>query len=184
MAKKVIRLTESELKKAIYEAVMPMLSEIDAASYARVHNFTDKAKKNNQQGDYVHQVNPTKQETNDSIIAHGIDLEPRAADSMIKPYKEIAYMFYCRNLRQNTGIVLFSLESLFELTKSKSVLKGEIVFNNQRMNGSIIIDMSSLQVVYYHNSSKKKYPLEIDNRFVQKWNELCFTLQRASQMIP
>lgn len=184
MAKKIIRLTESELKQMIYESVIPLLNEIDAASYARVHNFTNRARINNQQGNYIHQVSPNKQETNDSIIAHGIDLEPRAADSMIQPYKNVRYMFYCRNLRQNTGIVLFLLESLFELTKSKAVLKGNIVFNNQQMNGSIIIDMNTLQVVYYHNSSKKKYPLEIDNRFAQQWNQLCDTLQKASQRIP
>ena len=33
------------------------------------------------------------------------------------------------------------------------------------MNGSIIINMQTLNVVYYHNSSRKHYPLEIDNRF-------------------
>ena len=184
MTKRVIRLTESELRQMIYEAVMPMLSEIDAKTYSRVHNFTNKARLNNQQGNYIHQVNAKKQETNDAIIAHGIELEPRAADSMIKPYKDIKFMFYCKNLRQNTGIVLFSLESLFELTKVKAILKGNIVFNNQQMNGSIIIDMNSLNVVYYHNSSKKKYPLEIDNRFSTQWNALCKTLQEASQHLP
>lgn len=184
MAKQIIRLTESELKQAIYEAVVPMLNEIDAATYAKVHNFTNRAKLNNQQGNYIHQVNPTKQETNDDIIAHGIDLEPRAADSMISQYKDTKYMFYCRNLRQNIGVVVFSLENLFELTKSKAVLKGNIIFNNQQMNGSIIVDVNTFDVVYFHNSSKKKYPLEIDNRFLQQWKELCLTLQKASQLIP
>lgn len=184
MAKKTIHLTENELKQMIYEAVVPMLSEIDAKTYTRVHNFTNNARKNNQQGNYIHQVNANKQETNDDIIAHGIDLEPRAADSMIAPYKGIRYMFYCKNLRQNTGIVLFSLETLFELTNTKAILKGDIVFNNSKMNGSIIIDMASLDVVYYHNSSKKKYPLEIDNRFSTQWEKLCNTLQEASQLLP
>ena len=63
MAKKIIHLTENELKQMIYEAVVPMLSEIDAKTYTRVHNFTNNARKNNQQGNYVHQVNANKQET-------------------------------------------------------------------------------------------------------------------------
>lgn len=183
MGKKVIRLTESELKDMIYEAVMPVLNEIDAATYARVHKATKKAKLDNQEGKFIHQVNPNKHETNDDIIAHGIELEPRAADSMISPYKNTRFMFYCKNLRQNTGIVLFSLFNLYELTSEKAILKGEIVFNNQQMNGSIIVYMDTDSVVYYHNSSKKKYPLEIDNRFAQQWNGLVNELQKASKLI-
>lgn len=172
MGKRVIRLTESELKEMVYEAVIPVLNEIDAATYSRVHRATNQARLDNQNGKFIHQVNPNKQETNDGIIAHGIDLEPRAADSMISPYKDIRFMFYCKNLRQNTGIVLFSLSQLYELTNEKAILKGDIVFNNQQMNGSIIVNMETASVVYCHNSSKKKYPLEIDNRFAPKWNGL------------
>ena len=91
MGKRVIRLTESELKEMIYEAVIPVLNEIDAATYARVHRATNQAKLDNQNGKFIHQVNPNKQETNDDIIAHGIDLGPRAADSMISPYKNIRF---------------------------------------------------------------------------------------------
>jgi hypothetical protein len=103
---------------------------------------------------------------------------------MITPFKNIKFMFYCRNLRQNTGIVLFSLSQLFELTKQKAILKGNIIFNNQQMNGSIIINMQTLNVVYYHNSFRKHYPLEIDNRFSTQWNNLCSKLQKASLLIP
>ena len=52
------------------------------------------------------------------------------------------------------------------------------------MNGSIIINMQTLNVVYYHNSSRKYYPLEIDNRFSTQWNNLCSKLQKASLLIP
>lgn len=183
MKEKVTHLTEAQLKEIIYESVMTIMNEIDAATYSRVHKATNQARQDNQNGIYVHQVNPNKQETNDDIIAHGIDLEPRAADSMISPYKNIRYMFYCRNLRQNTGIVLFSLASLYELTNEKAILKGDIVFNNQQMNGSIIVNMGTGGVVYYHNSSRRKYPLEIDNRFAAQWNGLVSTLQKSSKMI-
>ena len=130
--KKVIKLTESELREMIYEAVIPVLNEIDAATHARVHKATSMAKSDNQSGKYIHHVNPQKQETNDEIIGHGIELEPRAADSLISPYKDIHFMFYCKNLRQNTGIVLFSLSKLYELTKEKAILKGG--FQNNGMH--------------------------------------------------
>lgn len=173
MTKKNIRLTEGEL----------VMNEIDAATYARVHRAISKAQAENQKGNYIHQVNPKKSETNDSIITRGIELESRAADSMIAPYKDIQFMFYSKNLRQNVAITLFKLERLFELTSDKAVLKGNIVFNNQLMNGSIIINIDNGATIFYHSSSKKKYPLEIDNRFADQWNKLVSTLQQASKLI-
>ena len=184
MAHKVIKLTEAELRQKIYEAVLPMLNETDAATYTRVYNATNRARVNSQQGQYTNQDGSKRPKSNDEIIARGIDLEPRAADSMITPYKATKYMFYCRNLRQNTGIVIFSLDRLFELNRDKAILKGDIVFNNQPTNGSIIIDMQTLGVIYYHSKSRKKYPLEIDNRFKEQWDKLCATLQKASQLLP
>ncbi len=47
MGKKVIRLTESELKEMIYEAVIPVLNEIDATTYSRVHRATNQARIDN-----------------------------------------------------------------------------------------------------------------------------------------
>lgn len=182
MAKKVVRITESQLSDLVSESVVGVLNEIDAKTYARVHRETNRARLDNQNGKYIHQVTSSRSETNDDIIIRGIDLEPRAADSMISPFKA-QYMFYCKNLRQNVGITLFTLEKLFELTSEKAVLKGNIVFNQNVMNGSIIVNMDNGNVVYYHSSSKKKYPLEIDNRFKAKWDKLVSTLQEASKLI-
>ncbi|MBR5332536.1 MAG: hypothetical protein IKV32_04480 [Muribaculaceae bacterium] len=159
MGRKVITLTESELKENIYNAVIPMLNEIEAKTYAIVHQAT-------------------KQKANDDIITQGIDLERKVMDAIINPYKNIRYMFYCHNLRKNTGIVLFQLDELYELTNNKIVLKGDVIFNNKHMNGSIIVDMQTLNVVYHHNLSRKKYPLEIDNRFAVQWDNLCSILQQ------
>ena len=69
MGKKIITLTESELKEMIYNAVLPILNEIGAKTYAIVHQATNRAKQNNQQGNYIHQINATKQKTNDDIIS-------------------------------------------------------------------------------------------------------------------
>lgn len=61
-----------------------------------VHRATNQARMDNQNGIFLHQVNPKKQETNDDIIAHGKDLEPRAADSLISPYKDVRYMLFVK----------------------------------------------------------------------------------------
>ena len=47
------------------------------------------------------------------------------------------------------------------------------------MNIYTIREFNCQQV--YH--SRKKYPLEIDNRFSQQWKGLCNTLQEASKLI-
>lgn len=180
---KVIHLTREELSELIYEAVLPVLNEIDAREYARVHKATNKARIDNQNGVLHHRINSNTIEPNDDIIAHGIELEPRAADSFISPYKDVRFMFYCKNLRQNTGIVLFSLSVLHELTDEKAILRGDVVFNNERLNGSIIINLATGNAVYCHSRSRRKYPLEIDNRFAPKWNELVDVLREASRLI-
>ncbi len=181
MKEKVTHLTEAKLKEIIYESVITTMNEADAAAYSRAHKATNPARKDNNNEIYVHQVNSTKQEKNDDIITHGIDLKPQAADSMISPYKSTRYMFYCRNLRQNTGIVLFSLTSLYELTDEEAILEGDIIFNNQQMKGRIIVNLGTGNVEYHHNSTRRKYQLEIDNRFAAQWNELIGTLQKASK---
>lgn len=46
MQKKIIRLTEDELRQLIKEATVNTLKEIDGKTYARIHNSTMQAQKN------------------------------------------------------------------------------------------------------------------------------------------
>ena len=182
MSKKVKILTREQLEDIIAESVITVMNEIDAKTYSRVHKASVRARKENQKGNFTHKMNDRKVETNDEIIAHGINLEPMAADSMISSYKG-KYMFYCKNLRQNVGITLFTLKELFELTSTKAILKGDVVFNNMEMRGSIIVNINNGDTFYYHTASRKKYPLEIDNRFKSRWDKLVSTLQEAANII-
>lgn len=181
MAKKIKTLTREELCNIIAESVMQVMNENDAKIYAKVHESTNQARKGNRSG--IHQVDSNKSETDDFIIAHGIDMKSKATGSFMTPYKDINYMFYCKNLRQNVGITMFKLEQLHELTSEKAVLIGEIIFNNQQMTGSIIVNLNDGQVNYYHSSSKRKYLLEIDKRFECQWNNLVQKLQQVSNLI-
>ena len=94
MSKRTIILNENEFRVLIKHALNEVLSEIDGQTYARVHNATMQAQKNQLSG--VASTNPRK--TNMDIIQHGISLDPRAADSLIRSYKS-DYLFHCKNLR-------------------------------------------------------------------------------------
>ena len=143
MQKKIIRLTEDELRQLIKEATVNTLKKIDGKTYARIHNSTMQAQKNQLAG--IPNINQRK--SNTDVIMQGIRIDPEAADSLIKPYKT-SYLFHCQNLRGTAALTVFKLEQLYELTPQKAILKGEITFNNERLYGSIIINLSDMTVYY------------------------------------
>ena len=54
MAKKIIRLTESELNQIIKEATAKVMNEMDAATYSRIHNASHRAMQDIQNGKHKH----------------------------------------------------------------------------------------------------------------------------------
>lgn len=167
MSKKVIILTESEFRTVIKHSINEALSEIDGATYARVHNSTIQAQHNRLNG--IPSNNPRK--SNIDIIQHGISLDPRAADSLITPYKT-DYLFHCKNLRGAAAITIFELQELYCLDNSKAILKGNITFNSEQLYGSIIVDMQTHNVVYNYKGKSPRYQLTIDPSKKQQWDSL------------
>ena len=82
MVKKIIRLTEEEFKRVIYNAVNESLEEIGGRTHAIVHNATMKAQQERLKGI------PTSPhgKPNLDVIQHGIRLSQQAADSLVTPY--------------------------------------------------------------------------------------------------
>ena len=84
-----------------------MLDEIDGKTYARVHNATMRA-----QQDVLNSISNSPQgKPNMDVIIRGIDLDSRAADSVITPYKT-KYLFHCQNLRGGCCCSCFRLETI------------------------------------------------------------------------
>ena len=75
MAKKVIKLTESELNQLIKEATSKVLNEMDAATYSRIHNASHRAMQDIQNGNFQRSVNATKVVDNDDIISRADSME-------------------------------------------------------------------------------------------------------------
>ncbi len=175
MARKFYRkkrtLTKDELRELVAEAT---INEIDGKTYARVHNATIKAQK-----DVLNNVAVSPQgRQNMDVIVRGIDLDPRAADSLISPYKT-KYLFHCQNLRGAASILIFELKQLYELTPQKAILKGDITFNNEPLSGSIIIDLINSQVCYNYKGKSPRYKLTIDPSKQKTWNKLINELQTS-----
>ncbi len=174
MSKKTIRLTESEFRAVVKHALNEALSEIDGATYARIHNSTMQAQKNQLAG--VPSKNPRK--NNIDTILHGISLDPRAADSLITPYKT-KYTFHCKNLRGAAALTIFELQELYCLDNDKAILKGNITFNGEQLHGSIIVDMATHNVVYNYKGKSPRYQLTIDPSNKQQWDALVNQLAQS-----
>lgn len=174
MAKKVIKLTEDELRLLINEATAQVLHEIDGKQYAIVHNATIQAQK-----DLINGISTSKHgRSNMVVITRGINLDPRAADSLIRPFKT-KYLFHCQNLRGAAAITIFNLSELYELTPQKAILKGEITFNDEPLHGSVIIDFVKDKVIYNYKGKSPRYTLLIDPSKKQLWEKLVAELKSS-----
>ena len=92
MGKKVIKLTESELREVVRMAAEAALNEIDGKTLARVPNAATTAMDNIQKGVYNKTIKSTlrnKTVSNDDEIIRADEMLPRAIQSFLSPYKDI-----------------------------------------------------------------------------------------------
>lgn len=180
MAKTVVRLTESELRKMIYNAVMPFLNEMDGKTYARIYNASQRAKQDNQNGVYQRSVNGKRIQNNDDIIIKARDLGDRAKAHWLEPFKGITFKFYGEDRMGLVADILFKFEDVTHLNKQRTILTGEVVFNGNQIDGNgIIINFNNSSVKYHKKGDKYDYRLEIDNRMKAKWEELLSQLKMS-----
>lgn len=164
------RLTPSEFKKVVLEAVSDELNELTQNQFTTMHNSTrttQHRQPNNIPDNNAHKGNLDK-------IRHGV-VEPLMSDCLITPFKT-KYLFHCTNLRSVAALTIFELEQIYEITIDKAIFKGKIIFNGKPLNGAIIIDLNSREISYNYNGSGRKYKLTIDPSKKQLWNKLVQTL--------
>jgi hypothetical protein len=180
MAKKVIRLTEDELKQLIKEATARVMNEMDAPTYSRIHNASHRAMQDIQNGNYERSVNDKKKVDNDDIISKADELEPRAQAHWLKDYVGQTFKFFGRSQMGLPAHVLFTFERITKLEPNKTVLVGSVTFNRNQINGDgIIIDFVKGRVKYHERGNRYAYNLEIDNRYKQIWDAFTNELRAA-----
>lgn len=180
MAKKVIRLTEDELKQLIKEATARVMNEMDAATYSRIYNASHRAVQDTQNGNYERTVNGKTFVDNDDIISKADELEPRAQAHWLKDYVGQTFKFFGRSQMGLPAHVLFTFERVTKLEPNKTVLVGSVTFNRNQINGDgIIIDFVKGRVKYHERGNRYAYNLEIDNRYKQMWDAFTNELKAA-----
>ena len=175
MAKKVIKLTESELNQLIKEATSKVLNEMDAATYSRIHNAS-----HIQNGNFQRSVNATKVVDNDDIISRADSMEPDVQSHWLSNYIGQTFKFFGRSQMGLPAHVLFTFERITKFEPNKTVLVGTVTFNKNQISGDgIIVDFVKGRVQYHERGNRYAYNLEIDNRYKPMWDAFLNELKTA-----
>lgn len=173
-SRKIIRLTEDELRQSIFEAVVPMLNEEDAAIYTRVYNASHRIRKDNRQS-----VNgPLVDKNNERNRSR--QTEPNVQVHELDKFIGKDFRFYSENELGLVVIIKFVFSKVKKLAYHNTILTGTVLFEDTQIDGDrIIVDFAKNRVRYRERGSGCFYNLEIDNRFKSLWNELLMQLENA-----
>lgn len=179
MKKQVIQLTESQLHSIIEKCVNEAMNEMDGKTYSRMHNASHKAMDDIQGGQQTHTVG-SKTTNNDDIITRASQMQPTVQQHWLKDYIGKTYKFFAEDRMGLVAHLLFTFEKVIKLDTKKTILVGDVMFNDKQIIGDgITIDFSKNRVQYHERGSRYAYNLEIDNRVAPLWNDLLEQLQMA-----
>lgn len=186
MAKKVIKLTEQELRSIIQDSVNAVLSETDGKTFAKINKASKRAKDDIQNGNPTSmQVINNKSEgsrrfveiNNGDTITKTTNMQPEVQQHWLKDYVGKTFNFFTEDRLNLIAHLLFTFEKATKLDVKKTILVGNVVFNNQQISGDrIVIDFTTDKVKY---RSRYAYNLEIDNRFKPLWDNMLGQIRMA-----
>lgn len=181
MAKKIIRLTESELIEHIRQVVNEAMNEMDGKTHARVSNAVKRAKELNQQNILTTTVKnrPNNPIVHDDVIAKGKGTEQRANAALLNPFINTTFLFYATTRLGRTTFLTFKVQDIKKLMMGIAILSGEVMYDGDMMIGDIHIDFNSGRVFYKEKKSRYTYTLEPDNRTKQQWDSLLEQLKMS-----
>ena len=181
MAKRIIRLTESELIEHIRNVVNEAMNEMDGKTHARVSNAVKRAKELNQQNIFTTPVKnrPNNPIVHDDIIARGKGTEQRANQALISPFVNTTFLFYATTRLGRTTFLTFKVQDIKKLMMGVAILSGEVMYDGDLLIGDIHIDFNSGRVFYKEKKSRYTYTLESDNRTKKQWDALLEQLKMS-----
>ena len=179
MNKRVIQLTEAQLSTLIENCGTEALSEMDGATFSRMYNASHKAMNDIQNGSSTRTVG-NKTTNNDDIITRATHMQPYVQQHWLKDYIGKTFKFFAEDRMGLVAHLLFTFEKVIKLDINKTILVGNVVFNDKQINGDgITIDFTKDKIQYHERGSRYSYNLVIDNRVAPIWNKLTEQLQMA-----
>lgn len=197
MKKQVVQLTETQLHSLIEQCVNEAMMEMDGVTYTRIYNASQNAKDKIQKGicqtpktitkkhkkDGSLRKRPTTQTTmvdNDDIVSRATQMQSSVQQHWLEDYIGKTFKFFAQDRMGLVAHVLFSLEKVTKLDVNKTILVGNVVFNDKQISGDgITVDFAKNRIQYHERGSRYAYNLEIDKRFEPLWNKLLEQLKMA-----
>ena len=179
MKKQVIQLTEAQLHTLIRNCVTEAISEMDGATYSRIYNASHRAMNDIQNGIQTRTVGG-KTTDNDDTITRASQMQSNVQQHWLKDYIGKTFKFFAEDRMGLVAHLLFTFVKVTKLDAEKTILVGDIVFNDKQISGDgITINFVKNKVKYHERGSRYAYNLEIDNRVAPTWNKLLEQLQMA-----
>ena len=176
MAKKVIKLTESELSEMIKDITMSVLNETDMETYARLWEASKNAQKQLQQGNYIEKVGKVERtRNNDTQFDRSKAIDKDALMSALEKHKTSPFMFFAKSERDFGCRVIFELSSAPKIKEDEIVLDGIVIFNQELRYGKISIKNG----IARYRKGNSVFTLTPDNRTKQAWDSLLDGIQKG-----
>lgn len=174
MAKKVIKLTESELSEMIKDITMSVLNETDMETYARLWEASKNAQKQLQQGNYTEKVGKVEHTRNNDTQ---FDRSKAIDKDVLMSALEKPFMFFAKSGRDFGCRVIFELGSApkIKIKEDEIVLDGIVIFNQELRYGKISIKNG----IARYRKGNSVFTLTPDNRTKQAWDSLLDDIQKG-----
>ncbi len=176
MARKIVRLTESELSHLIHDITISVLNEADMETYARLWAASEKAQKDLQNGNYQEKLGKVGRiRNNDQKFDRAKAIDKDVLQSALQKHKSQKYMFFAKSGRDIGCRVIFELESAPKIKEDGIILDGTVTFNQEASYGKLYIKNGIVK----YNKNRAWYTLTPDNRTKQAWDNLLDDFQKC-----
>jgi len=168
-------LTEEELSKAIYEAVLPTLNEADAKTYSIAY-INAQRQRVKRQNNCIVLKDDKKEQTTKKANSRTEILEPKGQSILLKDFIGQTFKFYGDGPLGIVHDIRFTFEKIIKMDclANKVVMAGTVSCNDCPIkNQKIYVDYNRNSVKYHKRGQLyHTYDLEIDNRYKEQWDLL------------
>ncbi len=106
-----------------------------------------------------------------------------AIQSIIDAYKDTVFKFYATDWIGVTGFFDFKPCGVTKLKNNEFILNGDTNYGRESFKGKIVINFVKNDVYHITRRTRRKYPLEVDNRTKKEWDAFLSELKSVHDRI-